>query len=156
MPNSPCLWIAAGMLWIMDASINISMEPFRAFVGDNLPNHQRTKGFAMQSFFIGIGAYVASKLPLILTYFGVANTAPEGIIPNSVKYSFYIGGFVFFAAVLWTVISSKEYSPEEMKVFEEAEKKDFEKEEPTEDWYVSNGKISPKKRTYSFNNRTCF
>jgi maltose/moltooligosaccharide transporter len=140
MPNSPFLWFAAGMLWIMDASINISMEPFRAFVGDNLPDHQRTKGFAMQSFFIGIGAYVASKLPLILTYFGVANTAPEGIIPNSVKYSFYIGGFVFFAAVLWTVIRSKEYSPEEMKVFEDAENKDFEKEEPTEDWYVSNGK----------------
>jgi maltose/moltooligosaccharide transporter len=71
MPNSPILWIAAGMLWIMDASINISMEPFRAFVGDNLPDEQRTKGFAMQSFFIGIGAYFASKLPQILTYFGV-------------------------------------------------------------------------------------
>src|SRR6056300_100182 len=114
MPNSPTLWIAAGMLWIMDASINVSMEPFRAFVGDNLPEEQRTKGFAMQSFFIGIGAYVASKLPLILTYFGVSNTAPEGIIPDSVKFSFYIGGAVFLLAVLWTVLRSKEYSPEEM------------------------------------------
>ena len=85
MPNSPVLWFAAGMLWIMDASINVSMEPFRAFVGDNLPDSQRTKGFAMQSFFIGIGAYIASKLPLMLTYIGVANTAPEGIIPDSVK-----------------------------------------------------------------------
>ncbi len=140
MPNSPFLWFAAGMLWIMDASINVSMEPFRAFVGDNLPDHQRTKGFAMQSFFIGIGAYVASKLPLILTYFGVANTAPEGIIPNSVKYSFYIGGFVFLVAVLWTVIRSKEYSPEEMKVFEDAEKDEFAKEERSEDWFVNNGK----------------
>jgi maltose/moltooligosaccharide transporter len=139
MPNSPVLWFAAGMLWIMDASINVSMEPFRAFVGDNLPDHQRTKGFAMQSFFIGIGAYVASKLPLMLTYFGVANTAPEGIIPDSVKYSFYIGGFVFLVAVLWTVIRAKEYSPEEMKVFEEAEQKDFQKEERTDSWYKSNG-----------------
>jgi len=140
MPNSPFLWFAAGMLWIMDASINVSMEPFRAFVGDNLPDHQRTKGFAMQSFFIGIGAYVASKLPLILTYFGVANTAPEGIIPNSVKYSFYIGGIVFLVAVLWTVFRSKEYSPEEMKVFEDAEKDEFAKVERSEDWFVNNGK----------------
>ena len=139
MPNSPMLWFAAGMLWIMDASINVSMEPFRAFVGDNLPDHQRTKGFAMQSFFIGIGAYVASKLPLMLTYIGVANTAPEGIIPDSVKYSFYIGGFVFFAAVLWTVLKAKEYSPEEMKVFEELEEKDFEKEERADNWYITNG-----------------
>ncbi len=140
MPNSPVLWFAAGMLWIMDASINVSMEPFRAFVGDNLPEHQRTKGFAMQSFFIGIGAYVASKLPKILTYFGLENIAPEGVIPDSVKYSFYIGGFVFLVAVLWTVIKSKEYSPEEMKVFEEAEKEDFIKEEKSENWFISNGK----------------
>lgn len=140
MPNSPVLWFAAGMLWIMDASINVSMEPFRAFVGDNLPDHQRTKGFAMQSFFIGIGAYVASKLPLILTYFGVANTAPEGIIPDSVKYSFYIGGAAFFIAVLWTVIKSKEYSPEEMKAFEDAEKDEFVKEELSNEWYTANGK----------------
>ncbi len=128
----------------MDASINVSMEPFRAFVGDNLPDHQRTKGFAMQSFFIGIGAYVASKLPLMLTYIGVANTAPEGIIPDSVKYSFYIGGLVFLVAVLWTVLRSKEYSPEEMKVFEEAEKKDFLKEERSDNWYISNGKMHLK------------
>ena len=140
MPNSPLLWFAAGMLWIMDASINVSMEPFRAFVGDNLPDHQRTKGFAMQSFFIGVGAYVASKLPLMLTYLGVANTAPEGIIPDSVKYSFYIGGVAFLIAVLWTVIKSKEYSPEEMKVFEDAEKPNFEKEEKTDDWFITNGK----------------
>lgn len=140
MPNSPYLWFAAGMLWIMDASINVSMEPFRAFVGDNLPDNQRTKGFAMQSFFIGIGAYVASKLPLLLTYFGVANTAPEGIIPDSVKFSFYIGGGAFFLAVLWTVIRSKEYSPEELASFEDAEKEEFIKEDRSEDWYSANGK----------------
>jgi maltose/moltooligosaccharide transporter len=120
MPNSPALWVAAGMLWIMDASINISMEPFRAFVGDNLPAKQRVTGFAMQSLFIGIGAYVASKLPSIMTNrFGVANVAPAGIIPDSVRLSFYLGAGVFFLAVVWTVVSSKEYSPEEMASFAE-------------------------------------
>ena len=123
MPNSPVLWIAAGMLWIMDASINVSMEPFRAYVGDMLPSEQRTKGFTMQSFFIGTGAVIASALPYIMTnWFNISNTAPEGEIPLSVKLSFYIGGAVFFFAVLWTVISSKEYSPEQLKKFEEAEK----------------------------------
>jgi maltose/moltooligosaccharide transporter len=145
MPNSPMLWMAAGMLWIMDASINVSMEPFRAFVGDNLPDHQRTKGFAMQSFFIGIGAYVASKLPLILTYFGVANTAPKGIIPDSVKYSFYIGGAAFFVAVLWTVIRSKEYSPEELKSFEAQENHNYHNEKYDDSWYLSNGNSHLKK-----------
>jgi maltose/moltooligosaccharide transporter len=119
MPNSPALWVAAGMLWIMDASINISMEPFRAFVGDNLPSEQRTTGFAMQSFLIGTGAVVASMLPWLLTRFGVSNEAPEHIIPDSVRLSFYSGAVVFFLAVLWTVLRSKEYSPEEMAAFEE-------------------------------------
>ncbi|HPS27337.1 MAG TPA: MFS transporter [Bacteroidales bacterium] len=123
MPNSPVLWVAAGMLWIMDASINISMEPFRAFVGDMLPSEQRTKGFAMQSFFIGTGAVVASALPYLLTnLFGIENTAPEGIIPPSVKYSFYIGAAAFFFAVLWTVVRTKEYSPEELASFTEEKK----------------------------------
>lgn len=126
MPNSPVLWVAAGMLWIMDASINVSMEPFRAFVGDMLPSEQRTKGFAMQSFFIGTGAVVASALPWMLTnWFGVANTAPEGIIPPSVKWSFYLGAFAFITAVGWTVFRSKEYSPEELKAFEDAEKSEI-------------------------------
>jgi maltose/moltooligosaccharide transporter len=128
MPNSPALWVAAGMLWIMDASINISMEPFRAFVGDMLPSEQRTKGFAMQSFFIGIGAVVASALPYMMTnWFGISNVAAEGIIPDSVKYSFYIGGAVFLLAVAYTVFSTKEYSPEELKKFSEEEEKASEK-----------------------------
>ncbi len=123
MPNSPTLWVAAGMLWIMDASINVSMEPFRAFVGDMLAPEQRTKGFAMQSFFIGTGAVVASALPYIMTnLFNIPNTAPEGIIPPSVKYSFYLGGLAFFLAVLWTVVRTKEYTPEQLKEFEEQEK----------------------------------
>ncbi len=121
MPNSPTLWFAAGMLWIMDASINISMEPFRAFVGDNLPSHQRTTGFAMQSFFIGIGAVVASSLPYVFTnWLGLSNQAPAGMIPDSVKWSFYIGGFVYLCAVVWTVIRSKEYTPVELAAFSES------------------------------------
>ena len=120
MPNSSVLWMAAGMLWIMDTSINISMEPFRAFVGDMLPSEQRTIGFAMQSFFIGTGAVIASALPYILAnWFGVSNTAPEGVIPESVKLSFYIGGAVFFLAVLWTVLGSKEYPPDELMAYSE-------------------------------------
>ncbi|SDG73694.1 MFS transporter [Psychroflexus sediminis] len=129
MPNSPELWVAAGMLWIMDASINISMEPFRAFVGDNLPEEQRTLGFAMQSFFIGIGAVVGSALPYVLTnWIGISNTAAVGEIPDSVKWSFYIGGVIFFLAVMWTVLFSKEYSPEELEAFEE--NRDAQKVEP--------------------------
>ena len=133
MPNSPYLWVAAGMLWIMDASINISMEPFRAFVGDNLPKSQRTLGFAMQSFFIGIGAIVASALPWILAnWFDVSNTAAAGQIPDSVKWSFYVGGAVFLLAVSYTVFSSKEYSPEEIAEFEEGEENtgDLDSDEP--------------------------
>ena len=123
MPNSPNLWIAIGTLWIMDSSINISMEPFRAFVGDNLPESQRTLGFAMQSFFIGLGAVVGSALPYIFTnYIGLENTAPEGIISPSVKWSFYVGGLVFLLAVVWTVIKSKEYSPEELEAQENSKK----------------------------------
>jgi maltose/moltooligosaccharide transporter len=124
MPNSPALWIAAGLLWMMDASINVSMEPFRAFVGDMLPSEQRTTGFAMQSFFIGTGAVVASALPWVFTnWFHVSNVAAAGEkIPQSVKLSFYLGGAVFLLAVLWTVFSTKEYSPEELAEFE-AEKK---------------------------------
>lgn len=124
MPNSPVLWVAAGMLWIMDASINISMEPFRAFVGDMLPNDQRTMGFAMQSFFIGLGAVVASALPYMLTnWFNIPNVAEvEGQVPPSVKWAFYIGAAVFFTAVMVTILTTKEHSPEKLKEYERAEK----------------------------------
>src|SRR5258708_21953930 len=96
------------------------MEPLRAFVGDNLPAAQRVTGFALQSFFIGTGAVVASMLPwLLTTRFGVQNAAPAGQIPDSVRLSFYVGAAVFFAAVLWTVLKSQEYSPAEMASFAE-------------------------------------
>jgi maltose/moltooligosaccharide transporter len=118
MPHSPVLWVAAGMLWIMDASINVSMEPFRAFVGDMLPSRQRTTGFAMQSFFIGTGAVVASALPYMLTnWFGVSNISEEGKIPPHIIMSFLIGAIVFFLAVLWTILKTKEYSPQELAEF---------------------------------------
>jgi maltose/moltooligosaccharide transporter len=141
MPNSPALWVAAGMLWIMDASINITMEPFRAFVGDNLPSAQRTTGFAMQSFLIGTGAVAASMLPWLLTeQFGVANTAPEHQIPDSVRLSFYFGAVVFFLAVLWTVVRSKEYSPEEMASFAENQAREGQaRERRTADEFAANG-----------------
>ncbi|MBS0380851.1 MAG: MFS transporter [Proteobacteria bacterium] len=120
MPNAPLLWVAAGMLWIMDASFNVAMEPFRAFVGDQLPTQQRAIGYAMQSFFIGVGAVVASLLPYLLAHAGVANTAPAGVIPDTVRYSFYAGGVVLLGSVLWTVARTREYPPETLLAFEDA------------------------------------
>lgn len=118
-PNVTEVWMAAIMLWLLDASINVSMEPFRAFVGDMLPESQRTTGFAMQSFFIGIGAVISSLLPYILTEFGVANEAAAGVIPDSIKISFIIGAIVYIAAIAYTVFTTKEYSPEQLKLFGE-------------------------------------
>src|ERR1700675_4208289 len=111
MPNASALWMAAGLLWILDASINVSMEPFRAFVADLLPEEQRTRGFAMQSLFIGLGAVIASALPYMLTNWlhpGAAGTAAH-TIPISVRFSFYAGAAVFLGAVLWTIFTTKEY-----------------------------------------------
>jgi len=120
MPNSSVLWVAVGTLWVMDASINVSMEPFRAFVGDQLPPRQRPTGYAMQSFFIGIGAVVASALPWLLTQYGVSNTAAAGLLPDSVKYAFYYGAVVLLAAVSWTVLTTREYPPEQLRGFSDA------------------------------------
>lgn len=120
MPNSSALWMAAILLWVLDASINISMEPFRAFVGDKLPAEQQTTGYAMQTFFIGTGAVIASLLPYFFTnVLGFSNTAAEGIIPDSVKYSFFIGAIVFLASVLWTVLSTDEFPPEDIAKWEQ-------------------------------------
>jgi maltose/moltooligosaccharide transporter len=119
MPRSSALWMAAGLLWVLDASINISMEPFRAFVADLLPESQRTRGFAMQSLFIGLGAVVASALPWLLTnVFHL--TAPAGdtrAIPVTVRLSFYVGAAAFLGAVMWTIVSTSEYPPENMDAF---------------------------------------
>ena len=120
MPNSPTLWIAAGMLWVLDASINISMEPFRALVGDQLPVKQRPTGYAMQSFFIGIGSVIASALPWLLAQAGVGNTAGPGEVPDTVRYAFYFGGVVLLLAILWTVVRTREYPPDELRAYDEA------------------------------------
>lgn len=119
MPNCGALWMAAGLLWILDACINISMEPFRAFVADKLPEEQRGTGFAMQSFFIGIGAVVADMLPWMLkNWFNVSNdTGASTAIPPNVRLAFYLGAAAFLGAVLWTIFSSKEYPPEDMTAF---------------------------------------
>jgi maltose/moltooligosaccharide transporter len=119
MPNSGTIWMAAGLLWILDASVNVSMEPFRAFVADKLPEEQRKQGFAVQSLFIGLGAVLSSALPFILTnWFGVAGTAPEGKIPPAVHIAFYTGAAAFMIAVLWTIVTTDEYPPEDMAAFE--------------------------------------
>ena len=112
MPNSSALWMAAGLLWILDTSGNIAMEPFRAFVADKLNERQRTRGFAMQSLLIGLGGSIASALPWILSnLLGVSRESVDGQIPNSVKYAFYIGGTMFLLSVLYTIFSTKEYPP---------------------------------------------
>ncbi len=119
MPNCSALWMAAGMLWILDASINVSMEPFRAFVADILPEGQRTAGFAMQSLFIGLGAVVASALPWLLTnVFHMQQAAGDmRAVPTTVRLSFYIGAAAFIGAVLWTIVTTPEYPPEDMEAF---------------------------------------
>ena len=117
MPDSTGVRMAASLLWVLDASINISMEPFRAFVADKLNSDQRTVGFVMQSFFIGIGASLANALPYLFRYFGVTGRTPSGI-PLTVQYSFKLGAGVFLLAVLWTVFTTKEYPPEDMAEFE--------------------------------------
>lgn len=129
MPRCSTLWMAAGLLWILDASINISMEPFRAFVADLLPEQQRTTGFAAQSIMIGLGAVIASALPWILTNVIHLHVGDSGThaIPLTVRLSFYIGAAAFFGAVLWTICTTKEYPPEDMDAFQrmKAEKRSF-------------------------------
>jgi maltose/moltooligosaccharide transporter len=121
MPESHVLLMAALLLWMLDASLNISMEPFRAFVGDMLPRQQHTAGYAVQTAFIGAGAVIGSIFPYLLDHFGVANDAPAGMIPATVRYSFWAGGIALFAAVMWTVLSTREYGPDEMAAFGPAE-----------------------------------
>jgi len=117
MPNAPSLLAAALLLWMLDASLNVSMEPFRAFVGDMLDKDQHTAGYAIQTAFIGAGAVIGSATPWLLDRFGVANVGDGGGIPDTVRWSFYIGGAALFASVLWTVLTTREYSPGELAAF---------------------------------------
>ena len=115
MPHSSALWMAAGLLWILDTCGNIAMEPFRAFVTDKLPDSQVNRGFIMQSLMIGLGGSIASALPWMMrNIFHVANTAEKGSIPENVQWSFYIGGFFFISAVFYTVFTTKEYPPSDL------------------------------------------
>ena len=118
MPRSPTLWIAAGMLWMLDASINIAMEPFRAFVADQMPPRQRPAGYSMQSFFIGVGSVVASMLPWFLDKAGVSNVGDgANAVPDTVRYSFEFGAVVLLGAILWTILTTREYPPAELHAF---------------------------------------
>ena len=138
MPNCPTVWMAAGLLWVLDGTINASMQPFRALVADNLPDEQNSQGFAIQSLFIGLGGTISSALPWMLTnWFGVATEAntTAGHIPHSVRLSFYIGAAAFFGAVLWTVFTTSEYPPSEAELKEIRARK-F-------DWTLGLGDILP-------------
>ena len=123
MPLSPAmgapLVFAAAMLWVLDASLNVSMEPFRAFVGDMLQTDQHAAGYAVQTAFIGAGAVVGSIFPFLLEHLGVGNVAPDGGLPDTVRWSFWFGSAALLIAVLWTVFTTREYSPEEIAAFAE-------------------------------------
>lgn len=116
VPYSPYLWVAAGFLWVLDASINISMEPFRALVADKLNDEQRSYGFVVQTLIIGIGTWIASNLPWVVTKLGVSNEAGPGVVPPSVKIAFAIGAFVFISSILYTIFTTSEYPPDESKL----------------------------------------
>jgi maltose/moltooligosaccharide transporter len=122
MPHSPYLWVAAGTLLVLDASINISMEPFRALVADKLDDTQRSYGFMVQTLVIGIGTWIASQLPWLLNQIGVSNTASESVIPLNVKVAFAIGGIIFLLSILYTVFTTKEYPPEDIQAFNDHKK----------------------------------
>jgi maltose/moltooligosaccharide transporter len=118
MPNSTALWMAVALLWMMDAGINVSMDPVRACVADKLDDSQQTAGFAMQTFFIGCGGVVASLLPTIFAdYLAVSNVSVGGLVPDTVRYSFYAGGAIYFTAVMWTVLTAKEIPPADLELF---------------------------------------
>ncbi|WP_309613464.1 MFS transporter [Flavobacterium sp.] len=122
MPHSPVLWVAAGLLWILDSSINISMEPFRALVADKLPEFQRSNGFVIQTLIIGIGTWIASNLPWLVNKLGVTNEAEAGVIPPSVVVAFSIGAFVFLISILFTIFTTKEDPPIDLEKFKSEKK----------------------------------
>ena len=125
VPYSSTLWMAAGFLWILDASINISMEPFRALVADKLPDSQRSYGFVTQTLIIGIGTWIASNLPYFVSSLGVSDVAEPGVIPDSVKLAFAIGAFVFLTSILYTIFTTKEYPPKDLKKFRQKQNRSF-------------------------------
>jgi len=125
VPYSSTLWMAAGFLWILDASINISMEPFRALVADKLPDSQRSYGFVTQTLIIGIGTWIASNLPYFVSSLGVSDISEPGVIPDSVKVAFAIGAGVFFFSILYTILTTEEYPPKNLNEFRKKQNKDI-------------------------------
>lgn len=123
LPHSPLLWMAVGGLLVLDAAINISMEPFRALVADLLPENQRSYGFVVQTLIIGVGTYVASQLPWLVNKLGVSNEAANNAVPDNVKLAFLIGGIVFIISILYTIFTTTEYPPEDLKEFRDQQKK---------------------------------
>ncbi len=125
MPNSSALWMAAGLLWILDGSVNVTMQPFRSLVADLLPEKRRAFGFSVQTVLTGIGAVVSSALPwMMMNWFGVSSESPEpGVLPDTIKYSFYIGAAVLLMAVVWTVMKTKEHPPKDMEAFKKKKEK---------------------------------
>ena len=123
IPHSPALWVAAGLLWVLDASVNISMEPFRALVADKLNESQRSYGFVVQTLIIGIGTWIASNLPWFISTLGVSNVASQGVVPMSVKIAFAVGAFVFLSSIIYTVFTTSEYPPDDLDKFLENKKK---------------------------------
>ena len=123
MPHSPALWIAAGLLWVLDSSINISMEPFRALVADKLTEPQRSNGFVVQTLIIGIGTWIASNLPWLVNKLGVSNEASAGVVPQSVVVAFSIGAFIFITSIIYTLVTTKENPPENLEEFLSEKKK---------------------------------
>jgi len=123
VPYSSTLWMAAGFLWILDASINISMEPFRALVADKLPESQRSYGFVTQTLIIGIGTWIASNLPYFVSSLDVSDVSEPGIVPDSVKLAFAIGAGVFFISILYTILTTSEYPPKDLNKFRKEQKK---------------------------------
>jgi maltose/moltooligosaccharide transporter len=122
VPYSSALWVAAGFLWILDASINISMEPFRALVADKLPEEQRSYGFVLQTLIIGIGTWVASNLPWLVEKMGFTEEPAAGVVPEYVKIAFGIGALVFLISILYTVLTTREYPPKDLEEFKAKKK----------------------------------
>ncbi|GAB3562078.1 MFS transporter [Spirosoma luteolum] len=125
MPNSSALWMAASLMWLLDTGLNITQEPFRAFIGDKLNDEQRGLGFAMQSFFVGFGQTMANLMPTIFRLLGLTSVAvvSANVIPDSIKYPFYIGGVAVLLAVFWTLYTTDEYPPDDMAEFERMKQK---------------------------------
>lgn len=147
MPNSGALWMAVGLLWVLDASINISMEPFRAFVADMLPEKQRAFGFSVQTLLIGIGAVVSSALPWVLAnWFDVSNEAPAGQIPDAVKLAFYMGAAILFVCVMVTILTTKEYPPEDEALFHRQKKESAGLRASIREIFAAIAKMPPRMR----------